>query len=341
MNLRHRFQAALLIEPQHNVMTQNSLINKIWLHVQQANVEGSGHAKILRFKIMITSPEKPFLQASKGTVVRGTTTKLYVSEIKSLYANRNTQLLSGDPILAAPYNLKACRQFVRACSTSFFLETNIIETDDFFALDLNFLQTVELVSEIKTDLRHHPKASDLSWLSTKTIYTNPTIFSLVKLIHSWLNSESTTETESSDLKEHCEARMNALVEEYTRDLPQKKKVRSISSMSKISVALTDFTGSLRSHLLRALLNDPNVFKVYCLNRSANAQKRHKRNFAEHSLDYGLGNPQVLVERGGIECSITGPKAEFIKADFGCPLFDLSARKFAELINDVNVIIHNA
>lgn len=336
-----RFQAALLVEPRHNVMTQDSLIDEIWPSVQQANVEGPGHAKILRSKIVITSPEKPFLRAGKGTVVRGTTTKLYASEIESLYANRNTQLLPGDPILAAPYNLEACRQFVRACSTSFFPETNITETDDFFALGLDSLQTVELAGGIKTGLRHHPKASDLSWLSTKTIYTNPTIFSLAKLIHSRLNSESTTETGSSDLKEHREARMNALVEEYTRDLPQKKEVRSISPTSKISVALTGSTGSLGSHLLRALLDDPNVSKVYCLNRSADAQKRHERNFAEHGLDYGLGNPQVLVGRGGIGCSITGPKAEFIKADFGRPLFGLSARKLAELTNDVNVIIHNA
>ncbi|KAI9874581.1 MAG: hypothetical protein M1830_009591 [Pleopsidium flavum] len=334
-----RFQAALLVEPRHHGSTDESFIDEIWPSVEHANVEGPGHAKILRSKIVVTSPEKPFSRAGKGTVVRGATTKLYAGEIESLYANKTTQKLRGDPVLAANKNLEATERFVRTCAALFFPDANLTEADDFFSLGLDSLQTIELASRMKAGLRHHPKAPELGWLSTKTIYTNPTISSLTNFVHSQLHSEPTGD---SNMEESREARMDALIEKYTRDLPEKKKKGgSLPPPSKLSVALTGSTGSLGSHLLRVLLDDPNVSKVYCLNRSADAQKRHEKNFTEQGLDYALRNPQVPIGRGGIRCSITSPKAEFIKVDFGRPRLGLSAEKFAELTNDVNVIIHNA
>jgi len=120
--------------------------------------------------------------------------------------------------------------------------------------------------------------------------------------------------------------MASLVQKYTQDLPQTPlRKGTLLETFKLNIVLTESTGSLDIHLLRALLNDPNVMKIYCLNRSANAQLRHEKGFAKLGLKYDSDNLKV----------------EFIKADYGQSQFGLPAVQFDELIRTVDVLIHNA
>ena len=79
--------------------------------------------------------------------------------------------------------------------------------------------------------------------------------------------------------------MAFLAEKFTRDLPTDLPWRDpLLDKSKVNVLLTDSTDSLGLHLLRFLLDDPKVSKIFCLNRSAKGKEIQQSRFANLRLD---------------------------------------------------------
>ena len=97
--------------------------------------------------------------------------------------------------------------------------------------------------------------------------------------------------------------------------------------TKLTVVLTGSTGSLGGHLLRAILKDSNIAKVYCLNWSPDAQARQKKWFASVGLDD--------------EYDLNGQKADFIGVDFSRRNFGLPIAQFDKLTSSTDILIHNA
>ena len=58
-----RFQPALIIGPKVHPIDPKALIEEIWPIVQRANQEAAAHGKISRGRIILTSPDKPFVRA--------------------------------------------------------------------------------------------------------------------------------------------------------------------------------------------------------------------------------------------------------------------------------------
>jgi len=334
-----RFQAALIVEPRTDTdsTAQESLIDEIWPFIKKANIEGPAHARIYRSKVMITSPRKPFQRVGKGTVIRGLTIKDYSSEIEALYSDEIApkHRMNGMPELDAPYDPTALRRFVRMYVASVLTNDDsvvtddsvehqaITDNDDFFVHGLDSLQTVELAHGLRAGLKPYVNA-DLSWISSKTIYANPTVESLLRVLDS--RSKPDSISQGDDTVARRIARMSALVEKYIEGLPRRTpnmdRVPHLSH-DPLCVVLTGSTGTLGTNLLQALLEDPKVSKVYCLNRAADARQRHEKSFSRRGVKYHLEN------------------VEFLKADFGHPQFALPSNKFTELMNEVNIIIHNA
>lgn len=120
--------------------------------------------------------------------------------------------------------------------------------------------------------------------------------------------------------------MASLVQKYTEDLPQvPPKKNHLIGKSGLSVVLTGSTGSLGIHLLRLLLDDSTIMKIYCLNRSANGREREDESFANLGLERNLNLPRV----------------EFIQAHYGESQWGLPDAQFKELSSTVDIIIHNA
>jgi hypothetical protein len=93
-----RFQPCLLLEPvthPKNEAEVNELIDRVWPLVIRANEETVAHGQIGREFIMLSTPEKPFLRAGKGTIQKPATLKLYKEEIDELY-EKASQISSGD-----------------------------------------------------------------------------------------------------------------------------------------------------------------------------------------------------------------------------------------------------
>ncbi len=113
--------------------------------------------------------------------------------------------------------------------------------------------------------------------------------------------------------------MASLVHKYTKDLLEPKPATVSASASKC-IVLTGSTGSLGKHLLRQLLATPEVTKVYSLDRNIDASSKHTDTLAsqEHKS-----------------------RVEFLQVDYGKPDFGLPARKYKELSDSVDTIIHSA
>ncbi|KAI9811859.1 MAG: putative NRPS-like protein biosynthetic cluster [Pycnora praestabilis] len=322
-----RFQAALLVEPKSAISDKDAFIDEIWPYVHKANVEGPAHAKIVRSKIAIASPEKPFVRAGKGTVVRGQTTKAYADEIEELYSEKGAAVRQGIPDLDAPKDFDALKQYIHKFVNVLLPKGNVGDQDDFYNLGLDSLQTVELANGLRAGLTHAADL-DLSIISIRTIYANPTVERLSKAIHNHFtsNSQSPPQATDGESEEDRVERMSAIVNKYTHDLPKIiASTKTVSANGKLNIVLTGSTGSLGTNILQTLLDDPEVDTVYCLNRSANARERHEKNFASR----------------GVEYSIDSPKVEFLKVDFGHAHYGLPKYIYDGLVHNVDVIIHNA
>ena len=321
-----RFQPALLVELRDGVDLQpETAIKDIWPTVQQANAQAPGHARVIRSMIAVATTKR-FERAGKGTVMRRMTAEKFELEIESLYSEHNLGGPGRGPVLTEPNDLGVIQDYVRASIGLSFPVPDLKEEDDLYCLGLDSLQTVEIVSILKAGiLEAGIEASNLSWLSTQALYANPTVRKLSKFIHKSLSPRTSgEEQEHHVLGETRITKMANLVHNYTEDLPQvSPKRNAIPEASKLNVVLTGSTGSLGTHLLRALLDDPMIMKIYCLNRSANSRERQEENFTKLGLERSLS------------------RVEFIKAKYEENQQGLPDAHFNELAASVDIIIHNA
>lgn len=349
-----RFQAALLVEPKGDTppgAAHDELVEKIWPWVQKANIDGPAHAQIFRSKILVTSPDKPFVRAGKGTIVRAKSTEAYNEEIEALYVDKieDPNTLHGLPELSPPFTVQKFEDFICAYLGSL-LSWDVKPSDDVFVLGMDSLQTNQVVNGLKSRL--HSQVSDLSAISPKAVYHNPSPAALAQFCYDSITAPSAVAA-AEDTDPRRTERMEALVQRYTKDFSTKKRkaeqespkptrrssrkasqqdtvmngVNGVnrSSHDAITVLLTGSTGTLGQNLLEALLSDKKVAKVHCLDRSAEAETRHRQS----------------LERRGLTKLLDDSKVIFHKATFGHPEFGLKSSPYKKLVIEVDVIIHNA
>lgn len=316
-----RFQAALLLEPKAETgINRDSLIESVWSTIEQANAQAPGHARITRSMIVVADPSKRFERAGKGTVIRKMTAEKFAPEVEALYSKDDSGV-SG-PRLGATNDLGAIQDYVRACIGSSFTVPSFGEEEDLYVLGLDSLKTVEIAGLLKSGLVD----PDKSWLSVQTMYANPTIRSLSEVIQKRLNRKANSSDEDHDLEKLRITKMASLVHKYTQDLPIAPSRKSqLLQSSKLNIALTGSMGSFGTYLLRSLLDDPKISKIYCLNRFANAREKQEEGFARLSLPHDLSSPRV----------------EFIRAEYSQSNLGLTEPQCKELTSNVDIIIHNA
>lgn len=235
--------------------------------------------------------------------------------------------------------------------------------EDFFAWGLDSVQTIELASGLRALLKPHLNPTDLSTIAAKVVYANSTINSLSGYIgglvgltaeevttkrsarmSAMLNKYTANLPEASNkapasngimssavetpMNQTCptngtshtngDVRANGVV--YTNGATKTDRVLNGPTLC---VLLTGSTGSLGTQLLQALITDPRVSKVVCLNRAEDALQRTQKGFASRNVNVDLS------------------KVEFHKAQFTDAQFGLGTETFNALREEVNVIIHNA
>ncbi|PYH35667.1 polyketide synthase [Aspergillus neoniger CBS 115656] len=145
-----------------------------------------------------------------------------------------------------------------------------------------------------------------------------------------LKSSKTTTTTSSSPAVTRSDEIAELVRNYTADLPVRSSRVSMGDATvsdRSTILLTGSTGSLGNYLLYGLLRNPQVSKIYCLNRSDDAAARQRRGFLERGLDTSLLEDSSRVQ--------------FLKASFGERQLGLAESEYNHLLESVDTIIHNA
>lgn len=338
-----RFQPALIIEPRVYGAGPDTFINSIWPVIQQANQEAAAHGKLFKGKVILTSPDKPFVRAAKGTIIRSQSTTLYANEIEALFRDSvgddglgswtSEQVKDSDSLRASLVI------YVRSILPGL-LPGDDGNKEDLFAYGLDSVQAVELAGGLRCLLQPHLKPTNLANIGAKMIYTHATVDSLSGYINGLLGTGAETANATNR-----SARMSAMVDKYTKGLLQATNtVPKTSGVSRtngttlangfshtnngsngraICVVLTGSTGSLGTQLLQALLHDRQVSRVICLNRAENALERTQKRFAQMNLIADLS------------------KAEFYTADLGDGQLGLPTEVFGLLQDEADIIIHNA
>jgi thioester reductase-like protein len=317
-----RVRASLLVEPKPTVQgdQREFLVAEIWPCVEEANSLLPGHGRILQSNIIIGN--KPFTRAGKGTVVRKLTEQTFKLEIDALYEGTYPATHFNPPILKDMFERQAVLQFVRAVVTSSFpAAAEIADEEDLFSFGLDSLKSTELVKTLKSGIRGYGASFDLSWISIRTIYQYPTVQQLTTTIHEFVNLNKIPVSGTAQSRI---LKMEELLDKYTSNLPKRYGKFATTTTNGSTIALTGSTGSMGTFILANLLKNKNVQQIYCLNRSTDARQRQER---------------LLASRGIFHADLS--KLHFITIKLGHSKLGLSAEDYKHLVENVDLIVHNA
>ncbi|KAF2802537.1 uncharacterized protein BDZ99DRAFT_576899 [Mytilinidion resinicola] len=239
-----RPQPTLMVEPNTNArVVRERILELIWPLVNEANRLVSGHGRIFRSKILVASLEKPFIRASKGTIVRGLTEQLYKMEIDSLYSRDLGADQKFDfslkPSVENTFRIEDIAQFVRdIILESFLAAAEAGPHDDLLSHGLDSLQIVP-----------------------RTIFQNSTIQGLTTAAYNYLTLKHVP---SHDDNAVCSTRMQAMVARYTSGPIAKTSIPKQPLLFPKHIALIGYKRYFGSHLLPCFLDSPWIFKIYCM-----------------------------------------------------------------------------
>ena len=320
-----RFQAALLIEPLLENKSMNTadravFLEAVWPTIEEANKEAPTHARVMKSHVMFTSPHKPMLRAGKGTVQRSGTLKSHAKEIDALYKDAET--MSSYPICLnlapeAISNRDMLLQPVREAVLSTMEWSSLDDSRDFFERGMDSVHVLALVRRLRQTLT-------LPTLMPSTVYTSPSTLALTDAI---LRLADLDKTSKASEQEARVKERNALIAEYKKRVDERlsRGDRKLPKDGREVIVLTGSTGNLGSYLLNAMLDDPKIAHIYCLDHKPESLlTRRERN-----------------RRVGITSSPDGKRVSFMTVDLSKELFGLDKAEYEDLALRTTRVIHNA
>lgn len=318
-----RLQAALLIEPaSESPLTteeQAALIERVWPSVEHTNRSAPAHARIEKSFILVVPPDRRLIRAGKGTFMRGPSISQYTEEIERLYANADVvpddvDDGAGEATLHAmgPDGItRVVQQHIRAITGW----SSLDNSDSFFDRGMDSLQGLQLTRALRRSFRRHD-------LALSTVYQNPTVPKLVAAILSGKGCEQ-------DERKVMETLL-ATYRELIQKIPASKawEERQSRMSGRVHVVLTGSTGTVGTHLLRALLDRDGIGHIFCLNRGEDGGRSAQlKSLTAAGLETtGLGNDERVT---------------FIKADLEQPSLGLDSLTFELLGAQAGLVIHAA
>jgi len=200
---------------------------------------------------------------------------------------------------------------------------------DLFSAGFDSLQTTQLSTNIRTALISHIR--DGRKIAPRLIYENPSIEKISLALQAFLDSEAASANGNingvnRDAANAAEAEslrasaMEDVIRKFSSTLSTKRPGDKLPAKTGIlNVLVTGTTGSLGQYLVEALLADTKVQRVYCFNRSLNAEEKFKSRAT----------------------SVQNYRLEFFHVMLGEPGFGLPSKTLERLIQDVDIIIHNS
>ncbi|KAI9794886.1 MAG: putative NRPS-like protein biosynthetic cluster [Peltula sp. TS41687] len=312
----------LIVEPKPSALDMSSkeLVDQIWPTVIKANAMVPTYGKIIRSRLLVASPEKPFVRAPKGTVVRRLTAELYAAEIEAAYSEHANENATDGMVSLESVFLEGIKQFIRSALAQIWPEVSPKDDENVFVMGMNSLMAADLGRKLRLGLSRQMH-SNLADISLRMIYTYPTVPQLAEAIYTAIFRPAS----AGSVVEHGAAKMREAVDQFTADLPQAIEQIPPLPSEGINVVLIGPRGALGPNIVRVLLEDPRVANIYCLNRSENGRERLRTIFRERDL----------------ACDVDDARLIFFPVDLGKPLLGLTASQHAEILGNAHVLIHNA
>ncbi|KAI0973343.1 acetyl-CoA synthetase-like protein [Xylaria arbuscula] len=325
-----RAHTALLVEPKQSLEDASSrkdFLGRLWSSIEKGNTLIAGQGRVQRSHVICATPERPFVRTGKGTTVRKLSQGLYKDEIESLYSDSSSlqgqsTTISLKPVMKPVYELSTVSQFLReVISLSFAPGATIAEDDDFFGHGLDSMQTQEIVSNLRRHLKSVTQES-VMWITPRTIFYNSSLVGLSRLLTTFLN-EGVTPEEQSDAT--AAGTIEETIKRHVDALPKSSRQPLAENCS--TAAFIGSTGYVGVHVIATLLKNPDISRIYCLNRSSDAQGRQ-----EDTLLRMMPEEEVRPLLA---------KLEYMTVTLGRSRLGLTAAQFDTLANEADVIIYNA
>ncbi|OCB92288.1 acetyl-CoA synthetase-like protein [Sanghuangporus baumii] len=324
---RGRFYAGVIIDPKSeyaidpiNLRDLAKFRQTIWPTVERMNDFAPQHSRIFKEMIIVVSPSKPFTYTAKNTARRQVIIEDYVEEIDAIYTAVEESTQANIP-LPPSWSFKHALEFTRK-TVQGVMKLSIGDDADLFRHGCDSLQATWIRNTVLNALQ---KSTDLKpgTMPFNFVYQNPSIMSLAYYV-SHLLEENSNSTQQNDAERQARE-MESMVDKYARLFRQ--HLPSAPSPSADVVLLTGTTGGLGCLLLTALLKDPNVQKVYALNRDGGSlHDRQTKALKERGLD-----PDIL----------NSPKLTLLYGKLDVRGFGLDTQTFDTIRSSITHIIHNA
>ncbi|MCJ1354060.1 MAG: hypothetical protein MMC33_004047 [Icmadophila ericetorum] len=329
-----RFEAGLLIElysqePQ-STLERARVIERLWPTIKHANSILPAYAQISQSQILFTDPGGPVLRTLKGSIRRQATLDQYAPKINQLYADVEAAWAPASTI-SKTVDLATVESATSVVLASLKAVTKIGEIDqeeDFFVQGMDSLQVLRLVRYLRIK-------TGLDSVQPSTIYLHSSVASLAQSLHEIAHNTQASEIENEEKRrakitemfQKYSAKVDGIVassSQHTNGLP----VNPSFNVEKHTVVLTGSTGAIGSYILKALMEQPSVEHIYCLNRSPNSADLQKKRNA--NLDASL--PRAFPE----------DKVTFLTTDLAEErALGLVPSMYQKISRTVSLIIHNA
>ncbi|CEI92072.1 hypothetical protein RMCBS344292_06345 [Rhizopus microsporus] len=294
------------------------IISSVHEAVEDANKECPSHSTILPQMVKILPFSKHLPSTDKGTVMRKKAEAIYKDLIDQMYQEfldgpRSNGTLNGDnatPEQIESFLVKASSEVLRLPESAFNDYSRSL-----FDIGLNSLTAIQLRNLISKQFGNVPQ---------NFLFQNPSIYAIRDALSSnkQVDAAELVETRYQETQELAKryierAKSDFLVAEEHYDEAQDKVV-----------LLTGATGSLGSFMLRDLLKDFSVKKIYCLVRGKQEglYQRLVSSFKSRCLDVSLLNSD---------------RVEALPMRMNEPYLGLTKEKYEQLRNEVTIVQHCA
>jgi thioester reductase-like protein len=300
--------AGLVIVPAkgHESLSEDEYLKLVQPTIDAANAHAEVYAKIAREHIRVLKPDaiSDCPKTDKGTVIRSAFYKKFEKLIQSVYE---------DAVATTGGNLQLDRDGMQAWLRDRLIErlklgpedaARVTPEADFFALGLDSLGAYRIYSRIMKTLDLGSRAAEVPG---NVCFEYPNLKALSAYLSALRSGGSFSKRSETD-------EMQALLDKYGTFAE-----RSVADAGPPRVVLlTGATGSLGAHLVAELLRDPNIQKIYCLNRGAGAHARTIESLKARKLEVPLDRVESL-------------SADLTRPDLG----------LATALSGVNMVLHNA
>ena len=318
-----RFEVAALVELEASAQSlpQEEVLEKLSPFLKDLNENVPKFARVAKDHIIFTSPDKPFLRADKGTLIRKRIIAAYENEIEAVYKGSGGENSFKFPLLKDTNEDQTTEALLDLFSRVSDIQDRRSDQDIFVA-GFDSQGVMAAIRQLRAQVKAENVAVPVEKITPTLIYSNPTASQLAKALRSLAH-------EPFDHASQEKGRLRAMgeaLDKYSANLPQHTASQP-PKQDKLVVILTGSTGSLGSYLLDALLSSPIVSHIYCLNRSRDGLNRQMKASASRALSLAFSTTEKY-------------RVSFLHADLSQPSLGLSTSDFSTLKNSASLIIHN-